>query len=101
LHAVAFDSTSYSEPAKLQARLDPNHSTRTAKPMLARYQVKSRDDNLDLDLSTDRRALRGQHKHATQPYVSAVSNVVMLNAVAPAKKDRQRQLKSAKGSPLD
>jgi hypothetical protein len=69
--------------------------------MLAGYQVKRRDDHLDLDLCTDRRALRGQHKHATQPYVSAVSNVIMLYAVGPAKKDRQRQLKSAKGSPLD
>jgi hypothetical protein len=101
LYVFAFYSANYCEPAQLMTNFNPGNSPAAAKPTRARYQSERRDFQLDLDLHAYRRAFRGEDKHAAEPCISAVANIVVFYAIGPAEEDWQNQWKPAKGSPLD
>lgn len=86
---VTFYSTGYCESSEWIARFNPDNSPGAAKLTLPRYQFKSRNVQLDLNLHAYRRTARREDKHPASPCVAAVARIVVFCAVGPSEEDRQ------------
>ena len=84
-----FHSTGYRESSELIASFNPDNSPGAAKLTLPRYQIESRNVQLDLNLHAYRRAARREDKHPASPCVTAVASIVVFCAVGPSEEDRQ------------
>jgi hypothetical protein len=73
------------KPSELVTDFDSAYPTDTMKPGRARYAAEGRQDEFDLYFDPDRRNLCCEHKHSSLANIHAVSGVVVLCSVGPAK----------------
>jgi hypothetical protein len=82
-----------SESSQLTTGFNAAHTTHTMKPGRTLYHAKSRQDKFHLYLHSQGRSLGCNHEHPAVTNVDAVSSVIVVRAVVPAKQKWQRYLK--------
>jgi hypothetical protein len=92
LHSVD-EAPGNSESSELTTSFNPAHATHTLKPGRPLYHAKSGQNKFHLYFHSEGRSLGCDHEHPAVTNVYAVSGVIVIRAVAPAKQKWQRYLK--------